>query len=74
MAEVDEVYGKRAEHMIEDEYRRAAERWTFAHDLTHTEEEWEALILKYTLEHRWKEVSALARRALEMRIARPIEA
>lgn len=69
-----EGYTRRARHMVEDEYDRAARRWGFEHDLEHTEEEWEALILERALAHDWKAAANLATRALAMRIARPIEA
>lgn len=71
--ENNEAPARRAEHMIEDRYQRAAKRWGYEHDLEHTEEEWEALILEYAMRHDWSAVGGLARRALEMRIARPIE-
>lgn len=68
-----EVYALRAARLVEDEYQRATKRWGFDHDIKHTEEEWEALILDYAMRHNWSAVGGLARRALEMRIARPIE-
>lgn len=70
----DQVYETAAAQMCDREYERAAGRWTLEHDLQHTEDEWEALILRYAMEHKWSAVAGLARRALVMRIARPVEA
>ena len=75
MTEVsDRIEDVRAQEMIDSRYARMSERWTWQHDLEHTDEEWEALILRYALNHQWLDVAVLARRAVVMGIARPLAA
>ncbi|KKN74318.1 hypothetical protein LCGC14_0391190 [marine sediment metagenome] len=70
----DSVYANRALNMVLTKRGHQRRDWSFEHDLLHTEEEWEGLILKFALEHRWTDVGALALAAQEMRIAAPVEA
>ena len=70
----DSVYANRALNMMLTKRGHQRRDWSFEHDLLHTEEEWEGLILKFALEHRWTDVGALALAAQEMRIAAPVEA